>query len=74
MGFAFGIGNCYACGQLFTFNPMKVPSTKDKDEVRQPVCASCLIKWNASRVENGLPAIPALSGAYEPCDENELVF
>lgn len=69
--FAQVIAPCINCGQIFGFNPHKVPSTKING-VREPVCQSCLVVWNAQRVAAGLEAIPALPGAYEPIPESEL--
>lgn len=74
MGVAFLMCTCYFCGRFFGCNPNRVPSTKDKDGVKQPVCRFCVEKWNAMRKEAGMSPIPPLVGAYEPCDENELVL
>ena len=64
-------GACIACGQLFAFNPMRVPSLVVRGS-REPVCASCVARVNPRRIANGLPPIVPLPGAYEPCDESEL--
>lgn len=74
MGYAFMLCSCYYCHKSFTCNPMKVPSVKDKDGVKQPICGVCVARWNELRVNAGMCPIPPLSGAYEACEENELIF
>ena len=72
MGYAICLDNCFSCRKLFGFNPMKVPSIKDKEGVRQPICRECIDAANLLRIRNGLaPATPA-PDAYEACDESEL--
>jgi hypothetical protein len=72
MGYAFMTAGCFTCGKLFTFNPMKVPSVRDKNNVRQPVCRDCVESANKIRKTRGLPSFTILDGAYEACDESEL--
>ena len=73
MDYAFCFAPCFLCGQPFSFNPHKVPSIKDRDGVRQPICEPCLGVANKLRAEKGLPAwAPALPGAYDPIPEEEL--
>ena len=72
MGFALMIAHCFRCGARFSFNPMRVPSFKDGDGVRQPVCRGCIITVNMARMEKGLDAFIVPKDAYEACDENEL--
>ena len=74
MGVVFLMTTCFYCDRLFGCNPNKVPSTKDKDGIKQPVCSTCVKWWNTLREREGLPAIPPLPGAYEPCNEIELIF
>ncbi len=74
MGYAFVIAECYACGRLFSFNPMKVPSLRDNNGVRQAVCRTCVETANEMRRGKGLEPFSILDGAYEPCDESELEF
>jgi hypothetical protein len=71
MGYAFAHGDCYGCGRLFSFNPLRVPSLP-VDGVRQPICEACVARANPLRVANGLPPIVPFPDAYEPVDENEL--
>ena len=60
----FCIGECWACGAVFTFNPHLVPSIPIND-VRQPVCGACVERANVERRENGRPLIEVLPGAYD---------
>jgi hypothetical protein len=70
-GFAIVTSACVNCGRVFGFNPHKVPSV-NVNGTREPVCEPCLKVWNTHRVAAGLPAIPALPGAYDPLPAAEL--
>jgi len=72
MGYAYMIGECFGCKQTFSFNPNKVPSIRIEG-VKQPVCEVCIEKANPKRKANGLEPIEILPGAYEPCNESELL-
>jgi len=63
MSGTFALGPCWACGNLFAFNPELVPSIV-VDEVRQPLCLDCVGRANALRREQGQPVIVPLPGAY----------
>jgi hypothetical protein len=65
MGYMYVIGNCFGCGNRFTFNADKVPSIPING-VREPVCANCVERANLMREANGLDPIVVLPGAYEP--------
>jgi hypothetical protein len=65
MGYMYVIGNCFGCGNRFTFNADKVPSIPING-VREPVCATCVERANPMREANGLAPIVVLPGAYEP--------
>jgi hypothetical protein len=71
MGFALCHGHCIGCGQLFSFNPVRVPSITIKG-TREPVCRNCVERVNPVRIKNGLPPIVPLPDAYDACDESEL--
>jgi len=71
MGYAFCTSPCFGCGQLFSYNPMRVPSCR-VNGVREPICLTCVHRVNPRRIANGLEPIVPLPGAYEPCDESEL--
>ena len=72
MGYALGIGTCYTCGQTFSFNPVRVPSFRDKNNVRQPVCRACLEQINRQRQEMKLEPLAIPEDAYDYCEESEL--
>jgi hypothetical protein len=72
MGYALVIGLCYICGQKLSFNPLKVPSMRDEQNERQPICQSCVEQANITRKEKGLPLLTYAPDAYTFCDENEL--
>lgn len=60
------------CGKPISFNPVKVPSLRDKNGTRQPVCRECIEKANIERKKMGIPLLKILPGAYEACEEGEL--
>jgi hypothetical protein len=63
---------CLCCGRIFASNPMRVPSHRDANGIKQPICQDCFEKINQVRVEKGVPPFALLPGAYEACDEAEL--
>jgi hypothetical protein len=71
MGYAMCMGRCFNCNQMFSFNPIRVPSIR-VDGVRQPICAACVEKANPLRVANGLEPIVPHKDAYTYCNEEEL--
>jgi len=74
MGYLIMLGLCFCCRGLFAFNPNKVPSFKDKNGVKQPVCSLCIVRINKEREKRGLSHTLPLAGAYEPCDEKEFIY
>ena len=66
VGYLLALGDCFACGRPFTFNPYRVPSHPDSAGIRQPICANCVRLANVQRERNGLEPIVPLPGAYEP--------
>lgn len=70
MGVYFVMGPCAGCGQVFTFNPHKVPSIRIQGK-REPICKGCIDRANPEREKKGLDPIEILPGAYEPADESE---
>jgi len=68
MGYYFVIGQCVNCGNVFTFNPDKVPSVTVNGR-REPVCQACIEFANPIREARGLPRIKPLPGAYDPAPE-----
>lgn len=71
-GYAFVLGECYGCGRTFTFNPVKVPSTRDARGIKQPLCRACVEYVNRERQKIGQPPFTIPPDAYEPVKEEEL--
>jgi hypothetical protein len=71
MGYAIATGRCIGCGQVFSYNPVRVPSLVIKG-TREPVCRGCVERANPRRIKNGLPPIVPADDAYDPVDEAEL--
>jgi len=71
MGYVFMTSACVGCGQLFNYNPMRVPSIRVNGS-REPVCQICVERANPIRLANGLEPIVPYADAYEACDEAEL--
>lgn len=71
-GYVYVIGNCIACGRLFSFHPHHVPSSSAVTGKREPVCGACMERLNRRRKEMGLEPFPILPDAYEACPEEEL--
>jgi hypothetical protein len=75
MGYAFCTSPCINCGQIFSYNPMRVPSIPaalSPTGTREPICQSCVNRANPERIKRGLEPIVPFPDAYEPCDESEL--
>ena len=72
MGFALATGHCIGCKRLFSFNPLRVPSTSAITGTREPICQQCMAAINAHRREHGLAELPVAADAYEACAEEEL--
>ena len=70
MGYMFLLAECFCCHDMFTCNPDLVPSVRDKDGVKRPLCRKCVEWANPIRIEKGLPPGVIRDGAYEPveCD------
>ena len=72
MSFVLCHGYCIGCHRLFSFNPVRVPSVTVNGS-QEPICQNCVNQANPIRVKNGLPPIKPLPGAYEACDEAEVM-
>lgn len=68
MGYMIAMGNCAVCGNLFTFNPERVPSVRINGE-KEPVCRPCMERVNILKREKGLPEFEIPEDAYEPTPE-----
>jgi hypothetical protein len=78
-GYAIVFGPCYGCGQVFGYNPHRVPSIRigpDGDFSatgdRKPICQQCVDVANPKRIANGLEPIEVYPDSYEPIPEGEL--
>jgi len=72
MGYVFCTGACITCRRVFSFNPVRVPSTTAFNGQREPVCRSCMDLINAKRAEKGLEPFAIHDDAYEAVSEEEL--
>lgn len=72
MGYAMAMSPCICCNRVFSYNPVKVPSTSAITGTREPICRECLALINKKRKEKGLLLIQADPQAYEPLPEEEL--
>jgi len=77
----FASGPCAFCQLVFTFNPERVPSIPANAYAaaeiiaeggetpplgpKVPICADCLAKINALRMQHDLAPITPLPGAYD---------
>lgn len=57
---------CYGCGNVFQYNPELVPSTRDGNGIKRPICGDCMATVNAERVAKGMEPVRIMPGAYEP--------
>lgn len=71
MGYALAMGRCLGCGQMFGFNPLRVPSLLYNGH-KEPICQSCVTRVNPLRRANGVPEIVPAPDAYSEVDESEL--
>jgi hypothetical protein len=71
-GYVIATGACICCRRLFSFNPVRVPSTSAITGKREPVCEACMHRINGQRAAMNLEPFEILDGAYEPCQEEEL--
>ena len=69
----FEMGKCYACGHLFFFNPVHLPSFAKASGARELICLQCLTSVNKARADVGMHVKYIHPNAYDPCDENELL-
>jgi hypothetical protein len=63
---AFVQGHCFACGTLFGFNPMRVPSYTPRGGTREPICRACIDLANTKRRAAGGEPHVIHDDAYEP--------
>jgi len=66
-GYMAGLGPCFCCHRLFTFNVERVPSYQSGPfGPKEPICRSCIDEVNARRRAAGKPEWPVFPDAYEP--------
>lgn len=70
-GYIYAFGPCICCGQMFGFNPHRVPSSTAITGEREPVCRDCMTRINMQRRAAGQEPFVILSGAYEPQAEGD---
>lgn len=70
MGYMYAYSACLCCGNLFSYNPHRVPSSRAVTGEREPVCQSCMDMINTKRAAAGLAPFTILPGAYDPVEEN----
>lgn len=63
---------CYCCRNPTVCNPNKVPSFRDENGIRQPICENCMTRINMKRREQHLAPFPIDPDAYEAIPEEEL--
>ena len=71
MGYVTAYSACFGCGQLFSYNPARVPSIT-VNGAREPICRACVDRANPARIANGLDPIMPQPDAYGACEEWEL--
>jgi hypothetical protein len=71
MSYALCTSFCFGCGQMFSFNPVWVPSIRIEGD-RKPICVTCVARANPERIKNGLDPIVVHPDAYQACEEGEL--
>lgn len=71
MGYVMAMGRCIGCSNVFSFNPVRVPSIRING-TKEPICKECVEKVNPMRRANGVPEIVPHPDAYDAADEQEL--
>lgn len=66
------IGSCCLCDQMMKCNPHRVPSTRVKSGVREPICAQCIGEMNVLLKERNQPLIEIFADAYDAIPAEEL--
>jgi len=66
-GYLIATGPCFACGNLFSFNPDRVPSIVFEGERRQ-LRRACVEIANPLREEQGLTPIVIYPDSYGPAE------
>jgi Fe-S-cluster-containing dehydrogenase component len=72
MGYVTAMSPCIGCGNVFIYNPVRVPSCSAVTGKREPICQVCVDRVNPMRIKNGLEPIVPHHDAYLACEEGEL--
>jgi hypothetical protein len=74
-GYMLAYGECWSCGQRFTFNPERVPSipilpdgTIGHGGTREPICRNCVRIADPKREATGLELFNDSDEAYGPAE------
>ncbi len=70
-GYVSCLGPCGACGNVFSYNPVKVPSFRFRVE-KEPICQGCMKRLNEKREAAGLDPFPIDPEAYTAAPESEV--
>lgn len=65
MASLMALGPCWACRNPFWFNPEWVPSVRDDNGVKQPICANCMAQVNEIRRNEGMQPVTIHPLAYK---------
>lgn len=78
--YGFMMAECHRCGRLFLSNPRLVPTVRDKNNVKQPLCRTCVKEIQILQqdlLERHFPGVQVwpdpLEGAYEPAPAEEIL-
>jgi hypothetical protein len=70
MTYMFLLASCLRCGKTFGSNPELVPTVRDANNVKQPICGSCVSDIQALQRNMNVPVWPSpMPGAYEPVEQ-----
>lgn len=72
MGYVSVIMPCAACGKVINCNPNHVPSIKDDNDKRVPICFDCATELNRIYVKAGKDAVPIHPDAYTAESEDKV--
>ena len=67
MGYMTLFAPCLICGEMFSSNPLHVPSLRSPETgEKEPICSSCLNRANYDRRMAGKKPVVPHPSAYEP--------
>ncbi len=74
MGYVMIVMPCASCGRTISCNPNHVPSIKNDNDKKVPLCFDCATELNRLFEKAGKESVPIHSEAYNAEDENRLVW